>query len=115
LLLDNTSNEVSYWGQLLGFGKVRTGSHVVLVRAFKREGAVKSTEVRPGQLKAGLAFYTYDELTPALQGVVDNQKLSDQEKNDAFLAAKKKGVPAFQQTTAGPEHDGSDTIVMAVE
>ena len=62
--------------------------------------------MRPDQLKAGLEFYTYDELTTAMKGVVDKQKLSDQEKNDAFLTAKKRGVPAIQQTPAGPEHDG---------
>ena len=61
--------------------------------------------MRPDQLKAGLEFYTYDELTTAMKGVVDKQKLSDQEKNDAFLTAKKRGVPAIQQAPAGPEHD----------
>ena len=39
---------------------------------------------------------TYDELPTLLKGVVDKQKLSDQEKHDAFLTAKKRGVPAIQ-------------------
>ena len=74
-VVDNKAEKVTYWGQLLCFGKVRISRKVVLVRAFKQEGSVRSTEVRPDQLKAGLVFHTYDELSTAMKGVVDKQKL----------------------------------------